>query len=143
MIPKRMNLVAVEIKLLAKAGRITGVNRPGVDRVSRRPRGGKIYSGPDTGNILNLKAQIYYDIQEEKLPTEIGNAPITTGHLTMRKTDFDALTIKPDIGDLVTKVSGDPVEYEISEVKHAGFLKTKANLMMIYFRRSREKLGNP
>jgi len=143
MIPLRMNLVDIEIKLLTKTGRVPGENRPAVDRVSRRPRGQKTWSGPDTGDVLNFKAQIYYDIQEEKLPTETGNTPITTGRLTIRKTTFDALVTKPGIGDLLTKVAGDVVEYEITEIKHAGYLRKKANLMMIYFRRSRELLSNP
>jgi len=144
MIPQRLNLVDVEIKLLLRKDRVTGRNRPAMDPVYKRPKGRENWDGPDTGNILNLRAQVYFERQEDEVETNIGDSPQTAAHLTMRRSDFDDLSIKPQKGDLITKIAGDVVNnYAITEVRNAGFLKNKARLVMIFFDRPKELLGMP
>jgi len=144
-IPMRMNPVPIELVLIAKQGRFTGKDKPAIDPVYRRPRGRKIYHGTNTAATLKINAQIVYDRQEDKVPTELGDSPITSGHITMRKRDYDALTNPIIKGDLVVKVDDHDIDppYEVSQVLHGGYLRRKANLMLIYFERTLEFTGSP
>jgi hypothetical protein len=142
-IPKRMNLVDIKVKVLARAGRVPTKNKPAIDKQYRRPRGRKTYQGTP-GTYMEFKAQVYFDRQEERLISELGDSPSTDGHLTMRKTTFDALPTPVEKGDLIIEIAGDGNwEYEVQEVRHAGYLRGRANLIMIFFERSRELKGNP
>lgn len=142
-IPHRMNLVPIEIILIAKEGRVTSKDRPHIDPTYRRPRGEKLYKGVNNSDVLNLDAQIFYQRQEDKFNTDMGDSPRTDGNLTMRKTDFEDLKEQPIKGDLIVKIDDDDVEYEIVEVRHAGYLRGRSNLIMMFFKRSKEKVGRP
>lgn len=138
-----MNLVPIEIVLIAKEGRVTSKDRPHIDSTYRRPRGEKLYKGVNNLDVLNLDAQIYYVRQEDKFNTDMGDSPRSDGNLTMRKTDFEDLKERPIKGDLIVKIDDDDVEYEIIEVRHAGYLRGRANLIMMFFKRPMEKVGRP
>ena len=133
----------IKVRLLAKAGRVTTKNKPAIDKDYRRPRGRKVYQGTP-GTTMDFKAQVYFDRQEERLISELGDSPSTNGHLTMRKTTYDTLATPLIKGDLIVEIAGDGTfEYEVQEVRDAGYLRKKANLKMIFFERSRELKGNP
>ena len=138
-----MNLVSIEIALIVKEGRVISKDKPHIDPTYRRPRGEKLYKGVDNSDVLNLDAQIYYVSQEDKFNTDMGDSPRTDGNLTMRKTDFEDLKEQPIKGDLIVKIDDDDVEFEIVEVRHAGYLRGRANLVMMFFKRSMEKMGRP
>lgn len=143
--PFRMNLVDIEIKVLARRGRPIAKDKAYVDPDWRRARGKKVYTGTNTKDVLELRAQVVYERQDDKEASALGDSPRTNAHLTMRRTDYNNLPEKPEKGDLIVKVAGDSISpgYEVVEVRMAGYLRGKPNLVMIFFERSKENIGHP
>jgi hypothetical protein len=141
-LPFRYNPVDIEIKALVKAGRIENVDRPVIDNVFKRPKGVKTWAGDGISETIKLKAQVYYENQDEKAAMRGGDSPNTVAHLTMRKREFDLLVVKPAKGDLIVKIADEEVSYEITEVRRAGFLRGKALLIQFDFEKSTELRGS-
>ena len=140
MIPVRMNKVPVKIKLIAKKGRFTNNNRPGLDKSWKRPRGKKVYLPDQT---IEINAQVSFDTQEDRLRTELGDSPRTIGHMDMDRKDWLALENQIQKGDKVVEIAGEDVSYEIREVKSAAYLRGRWNIKMLYFDYPHEDQGRP
>jgi len=142
-IPLRYNPVLIKVKALAKEGRIPTEDRTVVDDVFKRPMGDKTYVGDGHSSVVSFKAQVNYLRSMEQNPTRMGNAPLSDGHLTIRKSDYDLMDVKPDVGDLIIEIAGSTVLFEIIEKRPSGHLRGRSNLMMLYFDRPKEKEGRP
>jgi hypothetical protein len=141
-LPFRMNLIDIEVKALAKQDRIPNTDKPVVDNVFKRPKGLKTWAGDGYSETIKFKAQVYYENQEDKVILRGGDSPDTVAHLTMRKTDYDLLLVKPNKGDLIIKVAEEEVSYEITQIRRAGFLRGKPLLIQIEFEKSKELRGS-
>ena len=141
-LPFRYNPVDIEIKALAKQDRIINTDRPVVDNVFKRPKGLKTWAGDGISETIKLKAQVYFENQDDKNVMRGGDSADTVAHLTMRKREYDLLEVKPNKGDLIVKIADEEVSYEIVEIRRAGFLRGKPLLIQMDFEKSRELRGS-
>jgi hypothetical protein len=90
---------------------------------------------------------VVFDSQEDKIVSALGDSARTDAHLTMRKSDYDEIkeALRPQKGDLIIKIAEESFSpgFEITQVRHRGHLRGKANLIFLHFERSLENKGHP
>lgn len=141
--PARMNVVPVEVLLYREAGRLDSTTIPlvVVDQDFREPMGSKTYgSAGGDGVAAQTEAQIVYQLRDKREPRETGEGEESRGHLTFRKTTFDALDSPVQKGDRIVKIGGVDVDYQVIEVRPGGHLRGGPTLMLVFFEQNREKV---
>lgn len=127
-VPKRYNPVAVKLGILST---IAPVLDPDFDETI----GGldKQYTEVVT------EAQVSYVKKDEIDRSLAGNADNTIGHLTFTTEVLEDAGLDPTgantlkVGDKVTEIADFAADFKVNEVRPAGHLRGKANLVLVFF----------
>lgn len=141
--PMRMNVVPVDILLYREDGRLDATTVPlvVVDEDFREPMGAKTYgSAGGDGVPLQTEAQIVYELRDRRNMLETGEGEGSKGHLTFRKTTFDALSTPIQKGDRIVKIGGVDVDYKVIEVRPSGHIRGGPTIMLCFFEQNRDKV---
>ena len=108
--PKRMNLVNIEITPLVIDSRL-------MDEDFREPSKTRTFGTPYT-----ITGQINYRTLDRQEPTLTGDEGQSWGRIVFEQAYINSLSVRPKVGDLITKVAGITVELKIVEDRPQGHL---------------------